>query len=408
MNNKEFKHLEEHLRNAPKPSMTRSKKQEIHENLSNFHEAHERQSSRISSMRKTLVWICGTAAVILLSIVTAAYFHKGNRNASTSKVQQEIHHFYIEGIVTMLQTSSDKVDAITVDVKRSYTDGTSSKFHYQTGDTPTFKLHEPVLKKDLPFSKGSTVIVEYTGSSATPLKRKKMIWHGATVYYQKNSQYFDMQGNPAIKLLPPKLTAKNTGSNHQNELKQKLFLDSRFQQFRSGGKIVSFGKQSAFRIKPTGKRTNYEIDQTIDGGKSWIKKGNVHAAMLYGLSFINQKTGFIVRNSAKPGPVLLYTHDGGKQWKNKTLQVPGQYKGYVRNARFPVFFTRSVGVLPVFGSKDGQENLFLYMLVTQDSGATWKPVLNKTQIQQYGKIKWRVQGNFVDVTYKKAVVKIIG
>lgn len=191
------------------------------------------------------------------------------------------------------------------------------------------------------------------------------------------------------------------------ENEQRYFLNSGFQQFDEEGNIVYVNKQVGFKLKNLGggaSNFEYEIAKTIDGGKTWIAKGTTRLSHVTGLSFINEDTGFLVNNSPafEVSPTLIVTQNGGKDWKEQQLPIPADYKDFYRQAKFPVFFTNSVGVLPVFGFKNDEGNSFLYMLITNDGGATWQAITEN----QMNDLTWTENHDQVIINYQNRQIEI--
>jgi photosystem II stability/assembly factor-like uncharacterized protein/tetratricopeptide (TPR) repeat protein len=109
------------------------------------------------------------------------------------------------------------------------------------------------------------------------------------------------------------------------------------------------------------------ILHSIDGGKTWERQVTGVRASLRSVHFLNPYTGWVAGREELPGGgsagVLLYTQDGGVAWTRLLANsLPA--------LNFVHFASDKVGYL----AGDGCEQVPTGVLVTEDSGRTWKPV----------------------------------
>ncbi len=119
------------------------------------------------------------------------------------------------------------------------------------------------------------------------------------------------------------------------------------------------------------------ILRTGDGGVTWKvvsradpqqnEDGKIpFAGDKTGISFLNEKNGWITGYEPVSGFVYLYsTQDGGKTWSAEDIQIPARYKDMDFISMPPLFFSDKDGFLPL---KDGSSIVFYS---TADGGDNW-------------------------------------
>lgn len=213
-----------------------------------------------------------------------------------------------------------------------------------------------------------------------------------------------------------------TASNHvqsnsvqaNNTTQPSTTTSSTFQQtFKSSGSSnqVYLSPSIGFQITNLGggmSNFEYEFSKTTDGGKTWTKISKSHYSHVSGVSFINDKTGYLINNSPAYSimPDLFVTHDGGATWNEQKLPIPSAYKNYYRSSNYPIFFSPKVGFIPVYGQsmKVSSSTQFLYMLVTTDGGASWTTDTNN----QGGGLTWKVSGQKLSVSKGTQTITVNG
>jgi photosystem II stability/assembly factor-like uncharacterized protein len=120
------------------------------------------------------------------------------------------------------------------------------------------------------------------------------------------------------------------------------------------------------------------IFKCSDGGKSWVKAGQVEQQRLItDGGFITDQLGFISFGSINvmeqpPRPSLYRTVDGGKSWAEVKVPIPVEYNGIFVEAEVPTF-DGSQGTLLVNQGPSGdyQGGKVRARYISQDDGATW-------------------------------------
>lgn len=200
------------------------------------------------------------------------------------------------------------------------------------------------------------IIVNSTNPNSASIQASTII------AWQEGNQVdqFKQSGNPVSALSavvnqtdekPFEQTFKNLGSSKQVFLTPSMG----FQVTNLGGGASNF---------------QYQFSKTTDGGKTWTKSSTGHYSDVEGISFTDEKTGFLLNNSPAYAitPDLFVTHDGGVTWTEQKLPIPSAYKNAYRSSNYPIFFSQMVGFIPVYGQPTEQSTTrkFLYMLVTKD------------------------------------------
>jgi hypothetical protein len=183
-------------------------------------------------------------------------------------------------------------------------------------------------------------------------------------------------------------------------------------QHSGGASSVFLTPTTGFQVKNLGGGASnfvYQFSKTTDGGKSWINTSTGRFSDVYGVSFINQQTGYLLNNSPAYSvtPDLYVTHDGGVTWNEQKLPIPSAYSNYYRSSDFPIFFSAKVGFIPVYGissTNQSSTTQFLYMLVTTDGGTSWTPV---TGTQAKG-LSWTLSGQKLTVTDSTQTITVNG
>jgi photosystem II stability/assembly factor-like uncharacterized protein len=117
------------------------------------------------------------------------------------------------------------------------------------------------------------------------------------------------------------------------------------------------------------------IYKTNDGGKSWLRIGNITdkiASYPTGMTFKNNKEGWITSSNHGQDFILTFkTDDGGYSWHKENLQMAYEYKDYYTNSFQPVFFSneKKIGILPIEYVKE--ESRFMIPYITKDGGSSW-------------------------------------
>lgn len=139
-------------------------------------------------------------------------------------------------------------------------------------------------------------------------------------------------------------------------------------------------KQNGYLILTGDKTMSWEanaIFKSSDGGKSWVKAGQVEQKRLItDGGFITEQLGFISFGSInvmeQPPRPSLYRTDGGKSWAEVKVLIPVEYNGIFVEAEVPTF-DGSQGTLLVNQGPSGdyQGGKVMARYISQDDGATW-------------------------------------
>ena len=122
------------------------------------------------------------------------------------------------------------------------------------------------------------------------------------------------------------------GTNQSSPFHQ-IFKSSKYLRLDTAFQEVFINQDDGFRIIDLGGGAGsfmYEFDKTINGGKTWIKKGKKLLNDVRGISFISQNKGFLLDNSPAFMPELFVTNDGGATWSAEPLPNPTTYKDDIR------------------------------------------------------------------------------
>jgi photosystem II stability/assembly factor-like uncharacterized protein/uncharacterized protein YxeA len=123
---------------------------------------------------------------------------------------------------------------------------------------------------------------------------------------------------------------------------------------------------------------NKAIYKTKDGGKNWLRVGNITNQIdsyPTGIAFRNSKEGWITASNHGQNYILTFkTEDGGYSWHKENLQMVSAYKGYYTNSYPPAFLDneKKAAILPIEYAKD--ESRFIIPYLTSDGGHTWNAV----------------------------------
>lgn len=255
--------------------------------------------------------------------------------------------------------------------------------------------------------------------------------HGITVtypVYTSHDSFADPTGTPVAitytwtgnRLVPNKphpkeFQASSTAglSVHQTANEGSSAAGSFHQLFKSEGSAheVFLNASLGFQVTNLGGGAGnfeYQFAQTTDGGKTWTKRSTGRFSDIEGISFINDKIGYLLNNSPAYNitPDLFVTQDGGATWTEQKLPIPGAYKSAFRSSDFPIFFSSMIGFIPVYGlpAQNSTSNRFLYMLVTTNGGKTW------TAYNQSGGdgLKWDVSNQTLSVIAGRQTITIHG
>lgn len=245
------------------------------------------------------------------------------------------------------------------------------------------------------------IIVNSTDPNSTTIKPSTIIaWQEGNQVYQ-----LKQTGDP-VRALTTVVNSNGTG--------QASGQPSNFQQtFKSSGASsqVFLSPNIGFQVTNLGGGMNnfkYQFSKTTDGGKTWTKMSTGHYSHINGISFINENTGYLLNNSPAYAvtPDLFVTHDGGATWTEQKLPIPSAYKNAYRSSDYPIFFSPTVGFIPVYGlaTQQSTTNKFLYMLVTTDGGKTWTPYTSG----KGGGLSWTLTGQKLSVANGSQTITVNG
>ena len=235
----------------------------------------------------------------------------------------------------------------------------------------------------------------------------------STIAWQEGTKVFQLKqsGNP-VQALSNVVNQKGSGkaiTPSHSAPSHNAFS----QTFKSSGASneVFLTPSIGFRVTNLGggvSNFQYEFSKTTNGGKTWTKMSTGHFSHIQGLSFINEKTGYLLNNSPAYNvtPDLFVTHDGGATWTEQKLPIPSAYQNGYRNGDYPIFFSPQVGFIPVYGQATQQSTTtqFLYMLVTTDGGASWTAYTG----HQGDGLNWSVSGQKLTVTAGAQTIAVDG
>lgn len=117
------------------------------------------------------------------------------------------------------------------------------------------------------------------------------------------------------------------------------------------------------------------IYKTIDGGKHWLRIGNITdkiASYPTGMTFKNTLEGWITSSYHGQDYILSFkTDDGGHSWHKENLQKVLVYKDYYTNSYPPVFLNneKNIGVIPIEYVKE--DSRFIITYITRNGGKSW-------------------------------------
>ncbi len=161
-----------------------------------------------------------------------------------------------------------------------------------------------------------------------------------------------------------------------------------------------------------------DVFKTSDGGASWKQTASVNPKQEIpngipfpgdktGLTFADQKNGWITGYWAADSVWFYTTHDGGLTWAFQSIPIPKGYhtEGGSVGTHSPQFFGSKEGVLPVVFRGQNPPALMLY--TTQDGGISWNatpPVQSALEsLESFRGFQWSIvdaQHSFVSDGYK--------
>lgn len=147
-------------------------------------------------------------------------------------------------------------------------------------------------------------------------------------------------------------------------------------------------------------REDMELYTTSDGGETWKEIGDsLQAGSTFpsgvksGITFVNEKEGWITTNAPWQGKVGLYkTMDGGVTWSEQTVTVPDELVNSQIYASPPLFLTKDQGILITRPAEN--EHTLIY--ITIDGGQHWKSFLDHHK-DQYAGIAWTLSESMATV-----------
>lgn len=234
-------------------------------------------------------------------------------------------------------------------------------------------------------------IILMTSSAAGTTWRTQVVWQEGTTVYE-----VQQAGNPKHVLEMVVNSTQDGASGNQVTSFHQVF------QGYGGTQSMFLTPSIGFQVMNLGGGASnffYQFAKTIDGGQHWTKESVGHFSDVQGVSFINQQTGYLLNNSPAYAitPDLFVTHNSGATWVEQKLPIPSQFKNEYRFSSYPIFFSRKIGFIPVYGESEnetlGNTTRFLYMLVTTDGGISWSPYVHEA-----GKgLSWTMQGQTLTV-----------
>lgn len=129
-------------------------------------------------------------------------------------------------------------------------------------------------------------------------------------------------------------------------------------------------------------KTTWTMDllSTEDDGISWTKIGHFLIKSANGIIFTNNNDGWITFDytPAYGWVKILKTADGGKSWREQTLNAPDIYKDCTFYTNPPVFFSSTDGLILTHYYSEKKEKLDQLVYVTHDAGKSWAPITDKS------------------------------
>lgn len=240
--------------------------------------------------------------------------------------------------------------------------------------------------------------------------------------YTKNDSFADPTGKPITitytwngsRLIPNKAYPKqfqnqDTMSVQSQHLTRGASLFHQVFKTSNHSPEVFLTPSIGFKMTNLGGGMNnfeYQFSKTTNGGETWIAMSRDHFSNVIGISFLNEKVGFLLNNSPAYAvtPNLYMTQNGGVSWKKEDLPIPLTYKNVYRFSDFPIFFSNKIGFIPIYGISmhSSTSKHFLYMLVSTNSGNTWTPY---TQFHGAG-LTWTTNKNSLSVTHGTKTINI--
>ncbi|MDQ0190081.1 hypothetical protein JI721_04320 [Alicyclobacillus cycloheptanicus] len=231
-------------------------------------------------------------------------------------------------------------------------------------------LHTHMLPA--PRQKGVIIVNSTDPNAVTIAARTTIAWQEGTEVYQ-----LTQSGNP-VNALTTVVEQGNSGASQG-----RTAAASFHQTFHNAGRShqVFLTPTIGFEVTNLGGGASnfmYQFAKTTDGGKTWTNVSTGHYSDVMGVSFINEQTGYLLNNSPAYAvtPDLFVTHNGGATWQEQKLPIPAAFANFYRSSSYPIFFSPTVGFIPVYGNPEtgtGPNTQFLYMLITTNGGASWAP-----------------------------------
>jgi photosystem II stability/assembly factor-like uncharacterized protein len=138
---------------------------------------------------------------------------------------------------------------------------------------------------------------------------------------------------------------------------QKSFLPTLEQWEGTGSEYISFiDSLNGFILvtsQPALGVMEKSIYKTNDGGKSWLRIGNITdkiSSYPTGMTFKNSREGWITSSNHGQNYITTFkTDDGGYSWHKENLQMASEHKDYYTNSYPPVFLNneKKFGILPI-------------------------------------------------------------
>ncbi|MDQ7092080.1 YCF48-related protein [Desulfosporosinus sp. PR] len=125
---------------------------------------------------------------------------------------------------------------------------------------------------------------------------------------------------------------------------------------------------------PAGPMDNVLVYHTTDGGDNWVNcnpSGLPSSAKIDGIFFTNNDKGFITGMNYATGNSTYFfkSTTSGFLWENQKLNVPDNFKDYIKSTEPPLFWNEENGIIPVVFTR-GDDNQISFSR-TKDGGMTW-------------------------------------
>lgn len=199
-------------------------------------------------------------------------------------------------------------------------------------------------------------------------------------------------------------------NSHASTSSQSTSFSQTFKN-HGGAYEVYLTPSVGFKMKNLGggaSNFHYQFSKTVDAGKTWTKISTHRFSHVNGVSFVDKDTGYLLNNSpaTSVSPDLFVTHDGGVKWTKQKLPIPSSYKNDYRHSSYPIFFSKQIGFIPIYGQSmnSSGKTQFLYMLVSKDGGASWKAYTT----HQGSGLTWTLKRQKLAVSYGKQTITVSG